>query len=103
MVTHLQSQYGTITPDDLATNLVKIKTPWNPDTPLETVFVLGTECQDFAKAGGDPISNPAYLRILLDIFRASGVMATALEEWDSKAQDQKTITNARAHFPQKDK
>jgi hypothetical protein len=103
MVTHLQSQYGTITPDDLAANLVKIKTPWNPDTPLETVFVLGTECRDFAKAGEDPISDPTYLRILLDIFRASGVMATALEEWDSKAKDQKTVANARVHFTQKDK
>jgi hypothetical protein len=48
---HLRETYGQITPQDLEDNLKMIKTPWNPDTPIETVFTNSNDCRAFAIEG----------------------------------------------------
>jgi hypothetical protein len=98
LLTHLVTTCGQITTMDLRDNLQRIKSPWNPDLPIETVFSNGTFCRRFAAEGGDPISDPAYVRILVDIFDASGVLPKAVEDWEHKPQADQTVDNAVTHF-----
>jgi hypothetical protein len=94
---HLIERYGTISAKDIEDNMAKLKAPWNPDTPIDTVFAIGEECRRFAKDADDAISDKAYLRILIATFRNSGVLDKAVEDWHLK-QDGKTIKAAIAHF-----
>jgi hypothetical protein len=94
----LVNNYGTITPADLEENQVRIKTLWDPDTPIENVFANGTDCRQFATDGNEPIPDGAYIRILLHIFRQSGVMDDSIRDWDKKPLVEQTVPQATAHF-----
>ena len=61
LLEHVVDTYGTITTIDLEANLQQLETPWNPDTPIATVFVNGNRCRQFATEGGDPISDLTYM------------------------------------------
>jgi hypothetical protein len=78
--------------------LESIASLWNQDTPIETVFANGTECHKFAAEGQDPISDATYIRILLKVFRASGVLDRAIADWERKPEAEHTVSNALAHF-----
>jgi hypothetical protein len=58
LLKHLVTNYGTLTPEDKFKNSEKLHTPWNPDTPLETLFNNVAKVCQIAEAGGDPISEP---------------------------------------------
>ena len=98
MLEHLVTTYGGITAKDLRENMQRLKAPWNPDTPIESVFTKGNFCRDFATEGNDPISDTAYVRTLVDIFEASGVLEKAVEDWEAKPVAEKTLANAIPHF-----
>jgi hypothetical protein len=98
ILTFLKANYGTITSDDLGTNQEKLMAPWDPNTPIQTVFTTGEACRHFAKAGGEPISDGTYMRYLLQKFQSSGVFAKAVTDWKDKAETDKTVDNFMAHF-----
>lgn len=103
LLNHLLITYGTIAPQDLEDNLAKIKTHWNPDTPIETVFANGEECRQLATDGQEPIPDGAYTRILVNIFRESGVMDKAIEDWELRRPNNQTLPEAIEHFTNADK
>jgi hypothetical protein len=72
--------YGQITTRELEANMARITFPWNPDTPIETVFSNGTTCRQFAREGNDSTSDSAYIWILVKIFRATGVLDRAVAD-----------------------
>jgi hypothetical protein len=57
----LIQKYGIITRKEMAANLEKLKLPWNPDTPIESVFTNAEECQAFARDGDEPIPEGQYI------------------------------------------
>jgi hypothetical protein len=63
LLSHLFESYERITARELKKNLARIAAPWNPDTPIETVFANGTNCRKFAVEGNDPISDAAYTHL----------------------------------------
>ena len=68
IMNHLLTRYGAIQEKDLADNMALLSAPWNPDDPIETVFDNGTFCRDYASEGLDPISDPTYIRLLVQVF-----------------------------------
>jgi hypothetical protein len=98
ILAHLLANYGDIQDSDRVENHKLLKTPWNPDTPIETVFRNGTFCRDFAREGGDPISDVFYVLALVEIFEASGVLEKAVEDWERKVAADKTLANCIIHF-----
>jgi hypothetical protein len=89
-------------PSKLKTNLATMSAPWDPSTDLEHVFARAHKCRLFAASGGDPISDIAYLRILLEVFTESGVFTRALEAWRDKDDDEHTVANLKKHFAKAD-
>lgn len=102
LLAHLVSDYGKITPKEIRANLARISAPWDPATPIEQIFINGTRCCKFAADGNDPICDAAYVRILVDIFTASGVLDKAVEDWEDKPEHEQTPANARIHFTKAD-
>ena len=103
LLDHIVDTYGTITTIDLEANLQQIATPWDPDTPIASVFVTGNRCRQFAKEGGDPISDHTYMRILAKTFRNSGVLDDAIKEWDATPTNTRTVIRCVKHFTKADK
>jgi hypothetical protein len=102
ILAHLTTTYGQITPKALAANLKTASTTWDPDTPIERVFTTGNKCRQFATAGNDPISDTAYVRIIVEVFTKSGVLTKALEDWDDMPVADQTIANMVSHFTKAD-
>jgi hypothetical protein len=102
ILTHLLTEYAPIKADDLKTNLATMSAPWDPSTDLENVFARAHKCRRFAATGGDPISDIAYIRILLDVFTDSGVFTRALEAWRDKDDAEHTVANLKRHFAKAD-
>jgi hypothetical protein len=98
ILAHLMSEYGTIKPADLAANMERLQTPWNPDTPIEHVLTKGTDRRRFASEGGNPINDVAYLQILITTFQQSVVMDDAIKDWTMKDTPAQTLENAIIHF-----
>jgi hypothetical protein len=103
ILAHLVTEFAAIKADDLEANLAAMKAPWDPSTDLELVFARAHKCRRFAISGGDPISDPAYIRILLEVFTESGVFTRALEDWRAKDDTDHTPTNLKTHFGKADK
>jgi hypothetical protein len=98
LLTHLVESYGHITARELEKNLKRIAAPWNPDTPIETVFATGTSCRKFAVEGNHPISDAVYVRILVKIITNSGEFDRAVVDWERKSDAEHAVPNAIAHF-----
>jgi hypothetical protein len=81
ILAHLITEHAAIKADNLEANLTTMKAPWDPSTNLELIFARAHMCHRFAASGRDPISDPAYIRILTEVFTESGVFTRALEDW----------------------
>ena len=81
ILAHMVTTYGQIQARDIERNLINIAHPWNPDTDIETVFNHGALCRELAAEGGNPITDPSYVLILVKIFRDSGVFQMEIREW----------------------
>jgi hypothetical protein len=78
LLRHLISNYGTLTQRDLTKNSEKLHTPWNPDTPLETMFNNVEDCRQTAAAGNDPITEPTAVRAMVQNLKNSGLFSKAI-------------------------
>jgi len=103
ILTHLWSTYGTITQAELDENEVRMKTPWSPPTPVETLFTQLTKARKFATAGGDQHNDIVYVRAGYNIVYNNGLFAEACREWRAKPPAQWTMPNFTAHFKAADK
>ena len=54
MITHLYTQYGNITPQDLQENDVKMKIPFDVSLPIETLYDQIEDSVELADAGQTP-------------------------------------------------
>ena len=73
----LTTNYALVTQDDLIANQASLDTPWDPATPLTTLWTQLRKAQTFA-AAHDPISNDSLMRSALKNLEASGVFIEAL-------------------------
>jgi hypothetical protein len=50
MLQHLKNTYGLVTPDDIEQNCSLLSAEWNPDGPIEDVWLRLRDCQGYATA-----------------------------------------------------
>jgi hypothetical protein len=98
MLKHLFTTYGRIDQDALEENMNRLATPWDPTTNIIEVFTRGTDCRAFAANGNEPIADTKYMRVLLQVFKASGVFDRAIEAWETKLPDEQTVEAMETHF-----
>jgi hypothetical protein len=79
LLQHLVTTYGTLTQRDLTKNSEKLHTPWNPDTPLKTMFNNVEDCRQTAAAGKDPITEPTAVQAMVQNLKNSGLFSKAID------------------------
>jgi hypothetical protein len=56
------------------------------------------DCQLYAIAGGDPITDPAAIRAIITTLDKTGLFTEDLREWRRKPTNAQTVFNLKAHF-----
>jgi hypothetical protein len=98
LMAHLQTTYGTITPDQLSANRDIFAAEWNHEAPIEDVWKRTQNCRHFATAGGDPISESETVRTLLSIIEKAALLANAVTDWRKRPQIEWTLANFKIDF-----
>ena len=97
MLNHMKATYGQVAQDDVEQNRTLLSADWNPDDPIEDVWIRIRDCQAFA-APIEPISDNAAIRLTLTVFEKTGVFATAVDKWRDKPVADHTLPIFVAHF-----
>ena len=80
MLIHLKATYSCITQDDLEANRNLLAAQWNPDDPIENIWLRIRECQTFCRTL-EPIANGTAICLILQVFESTGVFASAAGKW----------------------
>jgi hypothetical protein len=99
---HLDTTYGTITPDDLIRNLQDMHREWAIDQPIEELFKHILNCQKFAE-DTDPISEPMAVRALIQTLEKTGAFPDELKAWRKLPDQQMTFAQAKTDFTRANK
>jgi hypothetical protein len=73
LIEHLQRNYGTLQPSELAANDAAFKKAYNADEPIETLYAQIEEAAAIADAGLQPYSHQQILNNAFLLVRNSGV------------------------------
>ena len=102
LLNHLDTHYGTVTFDDLDTNLNNLTRRWDPTQPLEDLWNQINECQIYA-APHDPITVATAVRAAITNLTNSGVFTDALCDWCKRPAIEHTWDNLTTAFNTADK
>ena len=81
MIQHLDSTYGTLTPEELEVNRLELSKPWNPDSPIEELWASVDNVLRLARNGHADISEVTTITILLAMFETSGLLGSTTEKF----------------------
>jgi hypothetical protein len=98
MLQHLRATYGQVTPDDMEQNRSLLSAEWNPDDPIEDIWLRLRDCQGYATAADEPITNSTAIRLTLAVFEKIGVFASAVDKWRDKPAAEQTLPVFKTHF-----
>lgn len=102
LLNHLDTTYGTVTPDDLTANTNNMNRQWDPTQPIEDLWNQIKDCQAYAEPH-DPISNAHAIRAAINNLEASGVFTEALRKWRDRPIVEHTWDRLTADFNKADK
>jgi hypothetical protein len=103
LLTHISSEYGTLTRTDLELNRNRLKETWNPDDEFATLWTKIKTVRQIATDGGDAISDNTTMELTLIALRQAGVYAHAIQTWDDKPDAEQTYDLFKTHFSQQEK
>jgi len=102
LLNHLDSTYGTVTPDDLARNFDRLTAPWSANAPIEELWDQIRIARTIAE-GLDTITEPTAIRAATKILEDTGVFTQALLDWRKRPSAEHTMANLLSHFNAADK
>jgi hypothetical protein len=103
LLAHLHATYGIITNDDLESNRNKLYAAWNPDDPMEDLWIRIQEIQRYATDGLEPITDATVMRITLDVLEKTGVLPDGCNDWRKLVTPASTYAAFQEHFTKANK
>jgi hypothetical protein len=91
MITHLRSEYGTLTPEELETNRAALSEPWNLDDPIEDLWSKISNIQRVAAFGNVPIPDITIITLTLAMIEKTGLLASTTEKFRLRPIDEWTV------------
>ena len=82
ILTHLNTTYGTITPEDLLENRAQLRKPWSPPSEIEIFFQHLEDCKSFSVSGDDEISDLNIVSAGVATLKQTGLFGLAMREWN---------------------
>ena len=90
MLTHLYDNYGVITAVDIEDNGIRIREPYNPTFPIETLFHQIELVVEYATAGKIPYQDAQVVSRAYLVVLRTGLYPESYHNWDKKALADKT-------------
>lgn len=103
MLAHLQTRYGTLTPEAVETNRNALSTPWNPDEPIETLWKRIAEIRRVAAAGNEPITEVTAITLTVAMIEKTGLLSDATKAWRLRPLAEWTLQNFQTDFDRANK
>jgi hypothetical protein len=98
IIEHLEANYAVLTPEALEANRTSLSDAWNPDQPIENLWIKIFEIQRIATAGNADISDVAAITLTLAMFEQSGLLAITTQQWRVRPVAQWTMATFKADF-----
>ena len=98
LLQHLQQTYGKLTPGDLEKNRAKLSEPWNPDSPIETLWLRIQEARRVATVAHDDISEMAAINLTLMMLEQNNILPDATRHWRRMPTNIWTLPHFIAEF-----
>jgi hypothetical protein len=98
ILTRLRTTYATLKDDDLETNCSKLSTPWNPDEPIEQLWLRIKHIRAVATAGGEPLTDGTVMRLTLNALEKEGVYNHPIKTWRDKPEAERIWATFCPHF-----
>ena len=103
LLNHLTDTYAVVTIDDVTTNRDALLAPWNPDDPLEDLWVRISEARLFAEAASEPITELTAISLTLVVLEKTGVYSPGIADWRKRPEADWTLSNFKQDFNRVDK
>jgi hypothetical protein len=102
LLTHLLTYYDMIAPTELTQNYERLKTPYDPNLPIETLFQEIQDARAFVVAGRQPYGAAMIINVAYTLVFSTGLFPGACRTWQSRVNDGKTwaqfkLDSATAH------
>ena len=75
-----------------------MKTPWNQNEPIETIFSQVEECIEFAQHGNAPFTNTQVLNAAYYIISQAKIFKDTCKEWKKLPATEKIWPNFKTAF-----
>ena len=98
LLKYIWSTYGKIDDADHTLNEQRMRAPWSPPTPIETLFDQLEEGQEFAAQGNEIIDNSQLMRWAYDNIKATGLFDKDCERWRKRPPAVKQWTAFKTFF-----
>ena len=98
MLQFLYDTYGDITPSELEDNDDRMRLPYDPTQPMETLYNQIEQAVDIAEAGQQPYTNKQVLTRAYNLILQTGLFTDPCREWRHKLPADKTWNNFKIHF-----
>ena len=98
LLAHLQLNYATLSADDLEFNRMRLSETWNPDEPLENLWIKVKHLRAVALAGGEPFLDSTVMRLLLSALEKAGVYTHSICTWRDKPELERNWGAFQTHF-----
>jgi hypothetical protein len=102
-LTHLTTTYGTLDATEIEANRNLLSEAWNPDRPLEQLWIHISNIRDIASTSGRPINDDTTIQLTITALRRSGVYDHAIATWEERPEAEHTMANYKTHFIKMDK
>jgi hypothetical protein len=90
LITHLLTYYTMISLTELTQNYERLKTPYDPNQPIETLFQQIQDARTFEVAGGQPYGAAMIINVAYTLVFDTGFSPDACRAWQSRAIAGKT-------------
>ena len=86
LLSNLYNNYARILATDLVKNDKKLREPYNPDKPLNSLYTRLNKCVDYTTAAGKPIFEGQVVRISYGFVAETGQFQEDCQIWCVKSE-----------------
>ncbi len=98
MLTHLRTEYGTMTPEELERNRSALSEPWNLDDPIEDLWSKIANIQRVARLGAVPTPDITIITLTLAMLEKTGLLASTTDKFRLRPTAEWTLDLFKAEF-----
>ena len=97
LIGHFYGHYARISATDIAANNVKLREPYNPNEPLESLYMRINACNNYVKSAGNTITKGQIVQIMCGLISETGRFQEDCRNLQEKLYYGKTCMYFQSH------